>query len=480
MRTEPLGSRCNPRLILVFATVSYAPTGNSKLPSCVLLSRNLRAALTHQPPSPTLWTSRRWRIAVLLGIGVIINFFDRVNLSAAVIPLRSEFGLSNIAIGYLLSTYSWTYVLLQLPSGPVLDRYGVKPVIRISAFLWSIASFATGVARGFTGIISARLLLGIAEAPTFPGNAKAIGIWFSRNERGLATAIFDSSAKFASAIGIPLVAVIVHYWGWRMSFIVTGVLSLAYFALFWRAYHDPADDPLLSLAEREHIAGGGGPDQAAVDPRRAASLWFLLRRKKVWGLALGMAAYNYNFYLFLTWLPGYLNTAMHLDVLRSGMYAAIPWLAATVSDLVVGGWLVDYLIRSGRDSTRVRQTILVSGLMLGLAVAGATRTTNPRVAIFWISIALCGLAASAPVGWSIPGLIAPPGSTARVAGIMNFIANLPAILAPVITGYLVGNSQSFRRPFLVAAAVLVAGILSYIFLLGKIETIPGPAATCLP
>ena len=123
-----------------------------------------------------------------------------------------------------------------------------------------------------------------------------------------------------------------------------------------------------------------------------------------------------------------------------------------MSDLLVGGWLVDYLIRSGRDSTRVRQTILVAGLVLGLAVAGATRTTNPRVAIFWISIALCGLAASAPVGWSIPGLIAPPGSTARVAGIMNFVANLPAFLAPVITGYLVGNSQSFRRPFLVAAA----------------------------
>ena len=217
--------------------------------------------------------------------------------------------------------------------------------------------------------------------------------------------------------------------------------------------------------------------EAAVDPHHAASLWFLLRRKKVWGLALGMAAYNYNFYLFLTWLPGYLNTALHLNILQSGFYTAIPWLAATVSDLLVGGWLVDHLIRSGRDSTRVRQTILVAGLVLGLAVAGATRTTNPRVAIFWISIALCGLAASAPVGWSIPGLIAPPGSTARVAGIMNFVANLPAILAPVITGYLVGNSQSFRRPFLVAAAVLVAGILSYIFLLGKIETIPGPAAT---
>ncbi len=427
--------------------------------------------------SPSLRTSRRWRIALLLGVGVIINFFDRVNLSVAITPLKSEFALSTVAIGYLLSTYSWTYVLLQLPSGPVLDRYGVKPVIRISAFLWSVASFATGLARGFAGIISARLLLGVAEAPTFPGNAKAIGVWFPRNERGLATAIFDASAKFASAIGIPIVAVVVHYWGWRTSFLFTGVLSLGYFGLFWLVYRDPSDDPLLSLPEREHIAAGGGQTEATVDPHHAASLSFLLRRKKVWGLALGMAAYNYNFYLFLTWLPGYLSTALHLNILRSGFYTAIPWLAATASDLLVGGWLVDHLIRSGRDATRVRQTILVAGLVLGLAVAGATRTTSPRVAIFWISIALCGLAASAPIGWSIPGLIAPSGSTARVAGIMNFVANVPAVLAPVITGYLVGNSESFRRPFLVAAAILVAGILSYLFLLGKIEPIPGPSST---
>jgi len=432
--------------------------------------------LDSSAPSPELWTTRRWRIALLLGAGVIVNFLDRVNLSVAITPLKAEFGLSMIAVGYLLSSYSWTYILLQLPSGPVLDHFGVRPVIRVSTFLWSVASFATGLARSFAGMIGARLLLGVAEAPTFPGNAKAIGVWFPHNERGLATAIFDSSAKFASAIGIPLVAIVVHNWGWRMSFVFTGALSLVYFGLFWWIYRDPSDDRSLSLAEREHIAIGSAEEPTASSAGQGgASLWYLLRRKKVWGLALGMAAYNYNFYLFLTWLPGYLSTALHLDILRSGLFTSIPWLAATVSDLVVGGWLVDYLIRKGRDSTRVRQTILVFGLVLGLAVAGATRTSDPRVAIMWISIALCGLAASAPVGWSIPGLIAPPGSTARVASIMNFVANLPGVLAPVITGYLVGNSQSFGRAFLAAAAVLMGGIASYLLLLGKIERIPGPA-----
>ena len=443
-------------------------------PSCVCSTvTGTRDNLTYESSPPTLWTSRRWRIAVLLGIGVIVNFFDRVNLSVAVTPLKTAYGLSTVDVGYLLGAYSFTYIVLQLPSGPLLDRVGVRPVIRASTLMWSLASFATAAAQGFAGMFSARLLLGVAEAPTFPGNAKAVGMWFPRSERGLATAIFDASAKFASAIGVPVVAVVVHYWGWRASFIFTGLLSLAYFALFWRVYRDPADDPRLSLAEHEHIAAGGHEVSATQAPQ-AASLWYLLRRKKVWGLALGMAAYNYNFYLFLTWLPGYLNTSLHLDMLRSGLFTAIPWLAATVSDLIFGGWMVDFLIRRGHNATRVRQGVLVIGLGLGLAVAGAARTNEPRIAIIWISIALCGLAAAAPVGWSIPGLIAPPGSTARVGGIMNFVANLPGVLAPVITGYLVGNSQSFARPFLLAAALLVGGILSFVLLLGEIETIPAP------
>jgi sugar phosphate permease len=435
--------------------------------------------MRYESSSPAPWTSRRWRIALLLGFGVIVNFFDRVNLSVAVTPLKTAYGLSTIDVGYLLGAYSFTYIVLQLPCGPLLDRMGVKRVIRASTLLWSVASFVTAAAQGFAGMFSARLLLGIAEAPTFPGNAKAVGMWFPRSERGLATAVFDASAKFASAIGVPVVAVVVHYWGWRASFIFTGFLSLAYFALFWYVYRDPADDPRLSLAEREHIAAGEH-EVAATGQEQPVSLWYLLRRKKVWGLALGMAAYNYNFYLFLTWLPGYLNTSLHLDVLRSGLFTAIPWLAATVSDLVFGGWLVDFLIQRGHNATRVRQTVLVVGLVLGLAVAGAARASGPRTAIVWITIALCGLAAAAPVGWSIPGLIAPPGNTARVGGIMNFMANLPGVLAPVVTGYLVGNSQSFARPFLLAAAILVGGILSFLLLLGEIETIPTLRSETLP
>ncbi|HYW34573.1 MAG TPA: MFS transporter, partial [Balneolaceae bacterium] len=175
--------------------------------------------------------------------------------------------------------------------------------------------------------------------------------------------------------------------------------------------------------------------------------------------------------LFLTWLPGYLEDQMGMTVLQSGWYTVIPWLVATITDLVIGGWLVDYLIQKGYDPTKTRKAILITGMLLGLAVVGAAFTNDPNIAITWITIALAGLAFSAPVGWSIPSLIAPKGTVGMVGSIMNFVNNVMGILAPIVTGFLVGGTGSFAIAFLVAGVVLLIGILSYIFLLGEIEQI---------
>src|SRR6185295_7358173 len=167
----------------------------------------------------------------------------------------------------------------------------------------------------------------------------------------------------------------------------------------------------------------------------------------------------------------------HMSVLQSAGFAAIPWGCATVSDLVVGGWLIDRLIATGHDETRVRRSVLLIGMAAGLAVLGATTTADPVVAIVWISIALSGLAAAAPVGWSLPSLIAPPGGVGTVGGIMNFAHNMTGAAAPIVTGYVVGNTQAFTNAFIVAGAVLVVGIMSFVVLLGRIEPLPGPTRT---
>jgi ACS family D-galactonate transporter-like MFS transporter len=418
---------------------------------------------------------RRWTIALLLGVGVLVNYFDRVNLSVSRDALQASFGISAVMFGYLSSAYNWTYALLQLPSGLLLDRFGVRRVGVISTMIWSVASFAAAVSTGMGGLFGARFLLGIGEAPTFPANAKAIGYWFPKNERSLATAMFDAAAKFSSAIGIPLLGLLLLHFGWRWNFAATGFISLLYFAVFYAFYRNPSEDKLLTDAEREFIAGGGAQPEDRARAAKRAPLAYLLRQRKVWGLALGSASYNYTFYLLLTWLPSYLSSALHVDLLQSALYTSVPWLFATFTDLVVGGWLVDTLIQRGWSAVRVRQTVLIGGTTLGLGILGTAHTHSPVTALFWISVSIGGLSAASPVGWSIPSLIAPRESVGTLGGILNFCNQLAGIAAPILTGYIVQSTHSFSGAFIAATAFLLLGIAGYIFLLGRIEPIPDPA-----
>ena len=419
----------------------------------------------------------RWRIGWLLGVGVLINYFDRISLSVAGPELQRTFGLSASDLGILFSAFFWSYAVLQIPAGLLLDRFGVTRVGRWSSFLWVLASTLTACAGGFAGILLARLMLGIVEAPSFPANAKATGYWFPRAERALSTAIFDTAAKFSSVIGVPMIALAVVHWGWRWGFGLSAALSLLYFGAFWLVYRDPSQHPRLTSGEREYITTHGAAPEGQASANPIAMLGYLLTTRKVVGLSLGFATYGYCFYLFLTWLPGYLVQTLHMSILRSAGFTAIPWACASVVDMLVGGWLVDHLIAKGYDDTRVRKTVLIAGMFGGLTVLGAMRTTDPIIATLWISIALSSLSAAAPVGWSLPALIAPRGGTGTVGAIMNFAINMMGVAAPMITGYIVDKTHSFEGAFLVAALALLAGIASFVCLLGPIEPVPEPPAT---
>ena len=425
----------------------------------------------------TIIPRRRWVIGGLLGTGVLINYIDRINLSVAAPQLKAEFHLTTADMGLLFSAFFWSYALTQIPVGMILDRFGVTRIGRWGTFLWAIASGAVAFTGGFGGIFVARMVLGIAEAPGFPASAKATGYWFPRQERSVATALFDAAAKFSNVIGVPLVAFVVVGFGWRWGFGVTAVLSFLYFVAFYFIYRDPSADPRLSREEHAYMLEGGATPEGQADTNAGAMLAYLLRQPKVWGLSLGFAAYGYSFYLFLTWLPGYLVQAMHMSIIKSAGFAAIPWACATASDILFGGLLVDRLVAKGYDETKVRKSVLIIGMLFGLAVFGATQTTNPVWAIIWISIALSGLAASAPIGWSIPSLIAPKGGTGTIGGIMNFLNNMMGVIAPIVTGFIVGASNNFELAFLVAGIVLIVGIFFYVVVLGRIEPIKAPEST---
>ncbi len=419
---------------------------------------------------------RRWRIAWLLGVGILVNYFDRVNLSVSYAALQTSFGISAIMFGYLSGAYNWTYALCQLPMGVVLDRLGVRRVGRASTLVWSAASFAAAAASSVGWLFGARFLLGVGEAPTFPASAKAVGHWFPAKERGFATALFDSSAKLASGLGVPLIGMVLLKVGWRWSFGLTGLISLLYFLLFFLVYRDPGDDAKLTEAERSHILQDLEIEHRHHAEPPAASVGYLLRQRKVLGMALGFGAYNYVFYLLLTWLPTYFSMALHIDLRRSFLYTGVPWLCAAAAGLTTGG-VVDVLIRRGWDASRVRQTVLVCGTAFGLGILGAAHAHTATRALVWISISISGLSAASPIGWSVPSLIAPRGSVGSVGGIVNFSNQLSGIAAPIITGYVVAATHEYVWAFAISAVYLVIGICGYIFMLGRIERIaPEPVA----
>jgi MFS transporter, ACS family, D-galactonate transporter len=413
-------------------------------------------------------------IASLLGFGVLVNYFDRVNVSVSQAALHAAFGITTVQFGYLLSAYSWSYAAMQVPSGVLLDRFGIRLVGCISTLIWSLACFGSALSTGVASFFASRLLLGVGEGPTFPGCSKAIGYWFPSRERSLATAMFDGAAKLGPAIGVPLIGLLLVHFGWRWSFAATGIISFVFFLFFFWVYRNPGDDPGLTAAEREFIRVGGANPEGMTRKSGGASIGYLLGQRKVAGLVLGYASYNYTFYLLLTWLPSYLSTALGVDLVHSVFYASVPWLFGTLTEFAVGGWLVNALIHRGWDASHVRQAVLVAGTAFGLGIFGAASAHSPASAVFWISISLGGLSAASPVGWSIPSLIAPTGSVGTLGGIMNFCNQLSAIVAPIITGYIAAKTHSFAWAFAAAAAYLLLGIAGYIFLLGRIEPIPEP------
>ena len=300
-----------------------------------------------------------------------------------------------------------------------------------------MASFAAAISTGLASFLGARLLLGVGEAPTFPANAKAIGYWFPAEERSLATAIFDSAAKFASAIGVPALGCC---WcgldgdgvSQRRAFSVC-----SYFVLFYAFYRNPSEDKSLSAAERDFIRKVERSPKTESRAAKGAPLGYLLRQRKVWGLVLGFASYNYTFYLLLTWLPSYLSSTHHIDLLHSALYTSVPWLFATFTDILMGGWLVDKLVQRGSDSSRVRQTILIGGLRSAWECWGRLmrRSATMRAVLdqsghWWIVRGrACGLVDS--FAWLRRGR-----AWERLGGILNFGSQLSAITAPIATGYI--------------------------------------------
>ncbi|MEU9123489.1 MFS transporter [Streptomyces sp. NPDC048506] len=392
----------------------------------------------------------RWAIGSLLAGGILVNFFDRTVFSVASTPLAAEFGLSLGELGVVLAAFSWSYCLVQLPSGLLVDRIGVKWLNRIAVPLWAAASLLTAVASGLGLVVLARVLLGVAEGPSMVGASKATAAWFPTAERGRATALFDGATKFANVLAFPVLAWVISRYGWRAGFLFTTVLSLLFALAWWWGYRDPAEHPRPPGAE--HARGRGGT---------TGGLRGVLGSRRIWAISLGFACYGYTINVVLTWMPVYFQREFGVALGSAGLYSMVPWLVATVAELVCGGWLVDRMVRGGGDAVAGRRPVLLGGLALGATIGCAGWADSPLGAVFWMSLSLGGLAVAAPVAWSLPGLLAPPDAVGAVGGLMNFANTLATTGGVLLTGWLAEITGSFDAPLAFAVVVLVVGGLLY-------------------
>ncbi|MFT8531579.1 MFS transporter [Bifidobacterium aquikefiri] len=409
----------------------------------------------------------RYTIGVTLFGMQLINYFDRVNLSTAGPSMMSYFHMSSTEFGIVSSAFTWTYMIMQIPSGLILDKIGVKWVSRVSSALWAIPTFLTAFVSGLGPLILLRVLLGVVEAPNTPAGSKAAGYWFPLRERGLATALYDSGTKFANVIGVPVCAFLVLHYGWQSAFFFTAIMSVIFSLWYWIIYRNPRESSHLSKAELKYIEQGGAQEDTQPEP--GINLWFVLRQRKMWGLMLGNFAYNYATFMFLTWLPSFFVKTLNLNIQQSGFMTAIPWLFGFIAEIIVGGWFVDHLIKRGLDASKVRKTTIVIGLSMGIALVGAAYSPSVWIAVIWFTIALTGVCVSAAGFWAIPSIIAPTGLVGVVSSTMNVSGMIAAIITPIITGAAVDATGSFATAFILIGVVLILGVFGILVLMGPIE-----------
>jgi MFS family permease len=400
---------------------------------------------------PVRRRGQRTVMALLFAAGVV-NFLDRGSLSIANGPIRGELHLSGTEMGGLLSFFSLAYGFAQLPVGALLDRFGSRVLLGIGLLVWSAAQGATAFVGSYRQFVPLRLLLGVGEAPFFPAGVQAIEGWFAPEERGWPTGVLNASSMLGQAVAPLVLTELMLRAGWRSMFGVIGALGLVLVLAWFPLYRDPLDgDPVNRLRGLRPLRGGFS--------FKDYSTFFC--SPVMWGMLLGFSGINYTAWLYLAWLPGYLEFAHHVSIARTGLLAVLPFLMGACG-MFVSGLAADRLVDAGRDPLRSRRRMIVAGMVLSAGftffVAGAQ---TARGAVLLIGAALFCVHFAGTAAWGLVQFAAPKGRIATVGSIQNFGSFMVASVAPLLTGWLLDRTHSFHLALLACSAVTLAGALAY-------------------
>jgi sugar phosphate permease len=397
----------------------------------------------------------------LLVISGLVNYLDRSTLSIANHSISNEMGLSASQMGLLLSAFSLPYAIAQLPIGVLLDRLGARKMLGFGMLIWSVAQLSGGFVRSLNQFFVARLLLGVGEAPQFPAGAKVFSDWFALKERGRPTGMFVASTTIAPALAPPILTLLMLHVGWRGMFITMGAIGVVV-SLIWYALYRDRRDVALDADEIAYLDS----DQAHTDerPMTGAEWRALFKQRTTWGMIFGFMGVIYMVWLYLTWLPAYLEQERGLSLTSASWIMMIPYLVGTLGQLS-SGFIADTLLARGMKPIASRKWPICIGLFFGAAfTVPAAYTPSLTMAIVYISLAMYFINLASGASWALVSVAAPRRLVASLGSLQNFGGYLGGSLAPIITGVIVDTTHSFVDALLIAAAVAIGGAFSHIFL----------------
>ncbi|MDG2527584.1 MFS transporter [Caulobacter endophyticus] len=431
-------------------------------------------------------TRVRWLIIATLFIITTINYADRATFSIAGQSASKELGLDPVAMGYIMSAFAWAYVLGQIPGGALLDRFGSKKIYTAALVLWSSFTLLQGFSGVFTGLAAAvalffmRFLVGLAEAPSFPANARIVAAWFPGSERGTASAIFNSAQYFSLVAFAPLMGWLAHDFGWRSVFFVMGAVGIVAAFFFVRLIHSPVEHPKINKAEFDYIEAGGGlvrmEDKAA--NAGAAFTWAnvkqVLTSRMLLGVYIGQYCINVLTYFFVTWFPIYLVKARGLSILQAGFTAALPALCGFAGGLL-GGMISDHLLKKTDNLDIARKTPLLLGMILATCIVICNYVEQEWLVIVIMAAAFFGKGV-ASLGWAVVSDTSPKEMAGVTGGVFNTFGNTAGIVTPIVIGYIVQATGSFDGALIFVGAHCLIAVLAYFLIVGKIQRLQLKAA----
>ena len=403
---------------------------------------------------------RMSRILILLGLSVLINYIDRSNLSIAAPLIKDELNISGTQLGTLLAAFFYTYALLQIPAGWLVDRFDVKWVFGLGFLVWSAATAATGMLHGFAALLIARIILGLGESVAFPAYGKIVGTHFQESRRGFANAIVITGLALGPALGMLIGGNAVARFGWRPFFFVLGLGAMLWLVpwCIWM--------PSRTCGQGKKRETTGG-------------VLAILQQRSAWGTCLCQFSFNYASYFLVTWLPFYLTRERHLSMSEMARVGGFVYLLFAASASTFGK-LSDRWVIAGASPTTVRKS-LASGGSVGMGLFLALSGVAPETVFFW-TLALAGvfMGMSSCNIWAMTQTLAGQEMVGRWTGVQNFIGNFAGAVAPWLTGFLLDRTGHFYWAFFITTGVVWIGALSWIFIVGPIKPVQWTRESAVP